>query len=148
MKRKALIIYCDNTPPSKKLDGPPKDNNNYRRFLTSNYGGAWEPGEIESIQNPTINEVAEVINHMNGMDYTLTIFTGHGDMQKDNWGSWQQYCQVLDGEITVHNLKSDSKKKTVIIDACRKYEVSPASIIMNYLAAEQRGILKQCQLFT
>lgn len=70
MIRRALIIYCDNTP-SDPLPGPVQDNANYRKFLTSYLGGEWHSSEIRSLQNPTKLQVEQARqNFMKGADYT------------------------------------------------------------------------------
>jgi regulator of extracellular matrix RemA (YlzA/DUF370 family) len=116
MERKALIIYCDNTT-SGRLVGPSKDYNNYHSFLLSNLGGNWYSNEIISLHNPHISEVSRVVNtSLNNADYTFIIFTGHGFINTDDS---KQYVELADGDIPIAKLKTNAKRQTMIIDACR-----------------------------
>lgn len=118
MIRKALIIYCDNTE-SGELKGPTADNENIREHLTSRLGGEWYSNEILSLNNPTKNQVKQAITrHLNGADYTFVVFSGHGYISTyDN----KQYVELDDGDIRVRELFSDSRRQTLIVDACRGY---------------------------
>lgn len=117
MKRKALIIYCDNTG-SGKLPGPIFDNQNFRNFLTSKLGGQWYDHEILSLQNPTKQNVNNAINYeLSNSDYTFIVFTGHGFMNLDDHN--KQYIELLDANFSIFDLKTTAKRQTIIIDACR-----------------------------
>ena len=118
MIRRALIIYCDRTH-SGNLTGPSHDNENFRNFLTSNIGGDWREDEIISLPNPTSVKVRNTINQfLNGADYTFIVFTGHGGTStRDN----KQYIELIDGDYPLYQLKTNAKRQTVIVDACRGY---------------------------
>lgn len=127
MKRRALIIYCDDTA-SGELSGPPFDNEHYRSFLTSNLGGRWEDSEILSLPNPKASLVTRAVKEfLNGADYTFTIFTGHGFLNSDE--NNRQYLEVADGDISILNLRTTAKRQTLIIDACRGFH-SPSEAIL------------------
>jgi hypothetical protein len=127
MKRRALIIYCDNTA-SGELTGPPFDNELYRGFLMSNLGGRWEEGEILSLPNPKSSLVTRAINKfLDGADYTFTIFTGHGFLNTDE--NNRQYLEVADDDIPILSLRTTAKRQTIIIDACRGFH-SPSQTIL------------------
>ncbi len=118
MKRRALIIYCNDTS-SGPLKGPKEDRNNYLKFLTSPLGGHWTRKEIFILHNPTIAQVKiAVINHLNGADYSFTIFTGHGEM-RPGIASNIQYLELWDGDLSVLQLRNNAPKQTIIVDACR-----------------------------
>jgi hypothetical protein len=127
MKRRALIIYCDNTE-SGELDGPPFDNENYRSFLTNNIGGRWKDNEILSLQNPKSALVNRAVREfLNGSDYTFTIFTGHGFLNADD--NNRQYLEVSDCDISILNLRTTAKRQSLIIDACRGFH-SPSQALL------------------
>jgi len=118
MIRRALIIYCDNTA-SGVLTGPSHDNANYRDYLTRNIGGNWYDDEIISLPNPTSLMVQNYIHHfLNGADYSFIVFTGHGGINTHNN---KQYLELMDGEIQLLQLKTNAKRQTIIVDACRGY---------------------------
>lgn len=119
MKRRALIIYCDNTP-SGALVGPSYDNMHYRAFLQSKLGGEWTDKEILSMRNPTSALVIRGVKEfLNDADYTFTIFTGHGFINKDD--NNRQYIELANKSIAISNLLTNARRQTLIIDACRGY---------------------------
>jgi len=121
MKRRALIIYCNDTG-SGPLTGPPYDNSNFLVYLTSRLGGEWYPGEILSLKNPKISDVSSAVsNHMKDADYTFTLFTGHGYINRNH--NDLQYLEVADGDVSILKLRNGSLRQTIVIDACRGYYV-------------------------
>ncbi len=118
MKRRALIIFCDNTG-SGPLNGPYYDNESYVTYLLSHVGGEWYEEEICSLYNPTIWEVSKVVNSfMSNADYTFIVFSGHGCI---NMFDKRQYLELMDGDISLLELRTTAPKQTLIIDACRGY---------------------------
>ncbi len=116
MKRRALIIYCDNTSP-KRLVGPPMDKENYFAYLTSSLGGSWYDNEILPLHNPYPCDVSQAINgFMNDADYTLIIFSGHGAHEIN---TNQQLLELQGGDILISQLKTNAPRQTIIIDSCR-----------------------------
>lgn len=119
MKRRALIIYCNNTE-SGSLNGPIADNLNLRNHLTSYLGGHWFESEILSLNNPSIElVVAAVNNFLNNADYTFTVFSGHGFMNTDV--NNLQYLELSNGDLSILKLKTNARRQTMIIDACRGF---------------------------
>lgn len=119
MKRRALIIYCDNTE-SGELPGPPHDNNNFRDFLLSHLGGDWAENEIRSLRSPSSIEVLRTIGgFLKDSDYTFIVFTGHGFINSDD--NNKQYVELSDDSIPISFLRTNSKRQTLIVDACRGY---------------------------
>lgn len=119
MKRRALIVYCDNTS-SGELNGPVYDNANFIDYLTSYSGGEWFDNEIMSLRNPTSYAVSNAVtNFLNGADYTFTIFTGHGFINTDQYNL--QFIELADKDISIVNLRTDANRQTLIVDACRGF---------------------------
>lgn len=119
MKRRALIIYCDNTK-SGKLSGPSQDNLNFREVLESDLGGGWYSSEVKSLQNPTKEEIEFGVNEFcKDSDYTFIIFTGHGFTDSE---TNEQYFEIKDCEIPISDLKTYAKRQTILIDSCRGYD--------------------------
>lgn len=118
MERKALIIYCTNTS-SGTLNGPYKDNQNFIDYLKSDVGGQWYNEEIVSIQNPNKNDIIRIIsNDFNNVDYSFIVFSGHGYISiNDNL----QYIEINNCDIPILELRTNAKRQTIIIDACRGY---------------------------
>lgn len=127
MKRRALIIYCDNTK-SGKLTGPICDYSNYVEFLTSPLGGGWYKNEIMGLHNPTEQDIMTKGRlFLDGADYTFTIFTGHGCIYKEGVLR-RQYVELADKNISIRELKSTSPRQLLIIDACRGYQTMTEGI--------------------
>jgi len=117
MKRRALIIYMTDTP-SGRLDGPAYDYKNIHEYLTSNLGGNWYSNEIIALQNATKRQLKEAIFRMADSDYAFVVFSGHGEFEQD---TKLQYIELLDDEVSIKELFVNSKRQTIIIDACRGY---------------------------
>jgi hypothetical protein len=85
MNRRALIIanpgergregYCD---------GVNKDVDNYQAFLTSPVGGLWREHEIVVLRQPSRAMTMIEVGRQKGVDYSLTVFSGHGYHVADN----------------------------------------------------------------
>lgn len=118
MIRKALIIYCNNTA-SGDLRGPSIDNLLYREYLKSSLGGMWLDSEIISLPNPTIQELNETLKSCyQNADYTFTIFTGHGFVDKNH----MQYFEIKGSNVPLTCVLNHAKRQTLIIDSCRGIE--------------------------
>ena len=82
MKRRAILIESSNVTGHDDLPGARVDVTNWRNFLKSDLGGAWEDSEIVTLRKPASQEVDLQLNA--GADgYCLVAYSGHG---KD--GSW------------------------------------------------------------
>ena len=117
MKRRALIIFCDNTQ-SGELHGTVQDYHNYYNFLTSSLGGHWYNKEIEYLRNPTVDEVIDTVTRFSSLnlDYVFTIFSGHGFINtQDNL----QYIELKNGYLKSALLLTSATRQTIIVDACR-----------------------------
>lgn len=121
MKRRALIIYCNQTE-SGNLSGPIADNTNLRNHLLSKLGGEWNNDEILSLQNPTKVQVENAIKyHISNADYSFVVFSGHGCIRVDH--NYTQYLEIADSDISIRSLFTNVKRQTIIIDACRGYMI-------------------------
>uniref|UniRef100_UPI00352B50C3 caspase family protein n=2 Tax=Bacteria TaxID=2 RepID=UPI00352B50C3 len=95
-------------------------NKNYQEFLQTKLGGEWHDNEIESLRNPTAIRIKQKINNfLNGADYTFIIFSGHGFTAIENDA---QYLEVSGGDIVLYDLKTNARRQTVILDACRGFD--------------------------
>lgn len=117
MKRKALIIGCDDTA-SGPLSGPSKDISNICEYLKDYAGGCWTDSEIDYLLNPTKYQVEISIQNMSGADYTFVAFSGHGCVSTEDL---LQYFELKDGDISINNLVTDAPRQLIISDACRGF---------------------------
>lgn len=121
MKRTAIIIGNEGTLRNP-LPGVPVDMVNYRNFLRSDFGGAWEENEIISGNKWDIDSLHNEIfrNKIRGTEYFLIIFTGHGYAIKGD----DTYFELQDGEdLGLKKLHGwlYGTRSLVIADSCRKY---------------------------
>lgn len=145
MKRRALIIYCDNTE-SGKLHGPIKDEENYRNFLTSSLGGDWYDQEILSLRNPSSVKVVNAIKtFLSDADYTFIIFSGHGFINLDH--NKLQYVELLNKSISIKNLTTNAPRQTMIIDACRGY-YSPSREILKIIGEKYEHFIGDIESYS
>jgi len=119
MNRRALIIFSPNSDPENILVGPNSDNDNYRDYLMSRAGGNWRSSEIVSMEDPDSGQVLAAIRKLTReIDFTLTIFTGHGFVDPSNN---VQYLVLNDVSIPIIKLANKADRQAIIIDACRGY---------------------------
>ncbi len=111
MKRKAILIESSNVKNQTELPGARVDIANWKNFLKSDLGGAWEDSEIITLNKPYSSDVEENLkNHSDG--YCFVAFSGHG-------------CDgsvVLNDHIDnfpVGSLKPKGSQGTLVIDSCR-----------------------------
>lgn len=118
MKRRAVIIYCDNTL-SGPLIGTTSDAKNLKSLLLSNLGGNWYPEEILPLRNPNAKSVKEAITDFcKDADYTLVYFSGHGGTEKNrNVLS----IELSDCQFSTKGLVTGAARQLIILDACRTF---------------------------
>lgn len=116
MTRRALIIL--NPGEGKNVcAGVLKDGENYRRFLTSPYGGLWYGSEIEILQKPTKIGVLLAVQKLKHYDYGFVVFSGHGAHSRSQGAT---ELELSPGEVlSSAHLLEGSPRQTVILDCCR-----------------------------
>lgn len=142
MKRRALLIQN----PGKEGDANylPSVSMAYNRFksyLQSPVGGYWSNDELielqrlrpigVSLQSDFVFKLREL--NQPDVDYSMVVFIGHGGAIDG-----VDKVQLEDGElipISCFTQYGNPKKRTVIIDACRKYMSLDAARVIN----EQRA---------
>jgi hypothetical protein len=119
------------------------DTRNYERLLTSPIGGAWDPKEIQTFDQPTAELVQLLVAGLSDYDYGFIMFTGHG------WYSSTDKEHVLElrrGEnIYASDLLTGAKRRTLILDCCQRVYNEPrlikearAAEMVNARAASRR----------
>ena len=119
ISRKAILI---NAPSSGKrlLPGSISDVHNYKNFLLSNRGGAWDEPQIKVLNNPSKQQVLDLV-HSTEVHYNSIYFSGHGGTTPMN----ERFIDLRDGFICDQQLKNFSHGQMITIDACGNY-VSPS----------------------
>ncbi len=132
MTRKALIISNPGEIGAENYcEGVNKDVINYKNFLMSPQGGYWYENEIVCLERPTFAILNAQMASLKDIDYTMIIFCGHGYSHKG-----ETILELkTDVEVYAHSLKNGAKKRTIILDCCRKNaEVINESIIHEFSA--------------
>jgi hypothetical protein len=122
MKRQALIITNPGNPEDKDdyCAGVERDAANYRRFLLSPAGGAWEEAELAHLRKPDIFAVQRAVGKLtsSGCEYALVIFSGLGSFSKRLNST---ILHLREGHsIDSSELRLRGVGQTLIIDSCRK----------------------------
>ena len=121
MKRCLIIIGNEGTPENF-LPGVKSDVDNYLSFFKSDNGGAWEDDEIisEGVWSKDILQRRIFSKRMDGLDYALIVFAGHGYGEKDG----DIYFELSpNNEISLKEIKSffPTQKVMMIADSCQSY---------------------------
>jgi len=120
MKRKAILIHAAGQQTDKDyLEGAKADVKNFREYLNTNAGGAWEYHEIEVLENKSKAEIMKAIAAAKSSDYTLVTASGHGHHVKGKGVDETRFCVNKIDEIAAHELNTGSSRCSVIIDCCR-----------------------------
>ena len=130
MRRKALIISNPGEAGAENYcEGVNKDVVNYKNFLMSPQGGYWFENEITCLDRPSFELLKVYMALLNNVDYTMIVFCGHGYSYQD-----ETILELKkDCEVYADSLKNGAKKRTIILDCCRKGAKSiDESIIHEY----------------
>lgn len=114
MIRRAILI-SDNGGIDNDIPATKEDVKNYRDFLMSDIGGAWESYEIKPYSNSDYN-----INDLRDYeyDYTITMVSSHGGVKKENG---ILYLYLNDRWYDCISFVNKSKRQLMIFDCCRTY---------------------------
>lgn len=141
MKRRALLIQNPGKMGVNYVSSVTEAYDRFKNYLKSPVGGCWEDKELLELnrlgpmgvllQSDFVFKLREL--NQPDVDYSMVIFIGHGGAINgvDN-------VQLEDGElipISYFTQFGNPQKRTVIIDACRKYE----PLDVQELICEQRG---------
>ena len=114
MKRKAILI--GNTDG---LQGVPVDLKNYKKFLMSEAGGAWQGYEILTLENPRVSILNMLILNIKineKPDFVFLVFSGHGEYIRK-----ETVYEINDKHETIEESKlwNIAKRQISISDCCR-----------------------------
>lgn len=128
MKRKALII--GSSPDNDPLWGVKRDVDSWKNYLVSIAGGAWdESSELEVLEEPTVDELLKAKAAMEGADFGLIVFIGHGYVEDDSMGNPETFFILNDDEvISERKVNPRTPWFLSVMDCCRKYEQIEESV--------------------
>jgi hypothetical protein len=120
MTRLAFIIGGDDEiEHGGTLQGVSVDCANYRSFLTSNVGGAWEHHEIVDLAKPDTGGLRAALDRGARANYALVAFAGHGFCTRV--GNETFVCINGRDHVPVWELNTGATRQVTIIDACRTF---------------------------
>lgn len=126
--RAAILIEASNLAGEQDLPGARVDIDNWRAHLTSNWGGAWSPSEINVLSKPSLVALKLRLAFCADKDYVFITFSGHGDhLQAKDIDDTRLYINDKD-VIYVRELNPGNSRCTIVADCCRKI-VSPEPIL-------------------
>jgi hypothetical protein len=117
MIRKALII---GSPDEGKnhLPGVLQDMKNWRAYLSSIKGGAWNLDEITTIESPSPSALRIAVARLDSADYAFVTFSGHGRALPTG----QTFIGITSrDEVDSSSLISRALRQTVVVDCCRSF---------------------------
>jgi len=95
------------------------DVDNYRNFLASAQGGAWNlETEFTILNKPTRQQLEIPLIKCELADYAFILFTGHGYFSDE---LQEPVLELREGEtVCLSDLLAPNTKRTVILDSCQK----------------------------
>ncbi len=115
------------------------DIDNYKKFLMSALGGAWQTSEIIPLPRPSRKEVDDWILKLGIYDYTFILFSGHGYYSPKSQSTIIELRK--DEEYNELDLRKLANKRTIILDCCRK--VYPERIWDQVMVEAMRLVAKR-----
>ena len=117
--RAAILIESSDIKNEQDLPGARKDIENWKNFLISNQGGAWEYSEISVLHRPTLVQLKSILNSHRYKDYVFIAFSGHGYHIQNADIDETKICLNETEEPSVFSINPANDRCTFIIDACR-----------------------------
>ena len=147
MTRRAILIPSPgplNTPENQRIGiGISKDCVEWRRFLCSNAGGAWDDDdEIVTLNpNPSVDEIQSVLAGTKNVDYSFVAFSGHGKIEYDKDDEeWVTKLLVNESDkLPDYMLRPLSPRSLISVDSCRWDPSGIFKIAMANESAKIRG---------
>ena len=113
MNRCAIIIESSHVANQDDLPGARLDAQNWKNFLGSELGGAWENNEIHLLPHPELEEVHAYLQGYRN-DYVFLMFSGHGCEV-----GGRIYCCLNDNDQFVDSKSMTPLIGTAVFDCCR-----------------------------
>ncbi len=144
MNRFALIIEASDVKGQAVLPGAKRDAEQWRNFLMSNIGGAWNENEIIVLNKPSSDLVTDFLTrHIS--DYCFVAYSGHGcEIKRYSWQTEGIPTVCLnDTETTLplSRLKPHGSCGTLIADSCRGYELMTKTAANFSKRSDSRGLV-------
>ena len=129
MDKGILIVGYPGDRDKNYCAGVLVDLEKYKSFFSSLKGGAWNSDEINVLLSPEKKEFYNAVHFLNGKDYSIFVFSGHGYFDSDRNSTMIELNDKEDC-FPVNELKK-VKNRLIILDCCR---VSEGSAQMEHMA--------------
>lgn len=138
MNRCAIIIESSHVANQDDLPGARLDAQNWKDFLGSELGGAWENNEIHLLPHPDLEEVQAYIRTYRN-DYVFLAFSGHGCEVGGHI-----YCCLNDTEQHVDSESMMPLIGTAVFDCCRgKPDSDDGRMVVAAMDSRDSGLLNE-----
>lgn len=113
MNKRLIIIGC----PDKDIPGVKLDIENLENYFRSPLGGAWRDSEMAVRETPTVAWVEGQLEIARNADYSVIVYSGHGeyDTIKRKWVA----TMAGDADFEIDRFKIGPEKSLIIVDCCR-----------------------------
>lgn len=119
MSRRAILIEASKIKDHGDLPGARADVANYKAFLESAIGGAWNDNEITVLSHPARKSLLEWIAYARSQDYAFVTFSGHGHHVRGKDIDETRLCINDSEEVAVHDLNPGNPRSLIVTDSCR-----------------------------
>ena len=120
LKRRAILIESSGVRGSDDLPGARADVKNFKQYLCSDTGGAWEDDEIRILNSPSWMDVLLELWVAKDFDYVFMTFSGHGYHLRNGRSLDDTVVCLSDEDVRVRDMNPANPRCLFIIDACRK----------------------------
>ncbi len=120
MDRKAVLIEASKLKDHDDLPGARVDVANFKTYLMSAIGGAWEESEILNLSHPAKSVLETWIKLAGHYDYSFVAFSGHGYHARGKSIDETRLCINDEDEVAIRDLNPGSPWSLITADACRK----------------------------
>lgn len=120
MKRKAFLIESAQLQGQDDLPGARIDISNWKNYLLSDEGGAWEPEEIQTFSKPSRTALLARLAQESLTDYVFIAFSGHGFHIKGKDLDESMICLNDTENVPVNAMNPGNPRCSFVIDTCRE----------------------------
>jgi hypothetical protein len=135
LSRRALLIESSQMQGQPDLPGARLDVQNWRAYLLSDAGGAWNDQEITVLSRPSWADLRVRLDLEATTDYVFMSFSGHGYHRRGDDIDESLICLTERDEVRVREVNPGNARCTFVIDACRQLVTDEELLERSIIAA-------------